>query len=504
MNALAKNFAVSFNDNFLPADTEDSIVDVVNKVVSVVQESSVKEYMEANPELEAFRKHLILHGSAKGYTSSAVDYDTVIIKDLSKELGEFDYIICHGVYSWVADDVKNAMLDVCEKHLAANGLVYVSYNTYPGWHSIEKVRQLMLFANKHNPTLPQLDKVKRGKYIASLIGSQILNYDDLKQKNAKFLSVLRQALVKDDYYIGHDHLEPNNDPVYFHQFIDHVESKGLSYVCDADLTLSMVRYYDTELGQKLDVMSDNNQTDMEQYLDFIVDTPFRKSILCKSNEKANVDYTLSHSESYKDKTVQSLLDQFTYTIQLPEEALETLENPLYKDMLQTIFRDTKEFSITVAKATIKALTESNDAYKDVLKKKELNYDELYQFILTHLIRGGLDFKVRPSQNVIYEEGSVYVPSRYISFTQSVLNGSGKGIMLAGDYTNSPIGDLNEEDLQFMVFLEKPRQKSEIIDFIIKNAFPGHSAKEEVFVTMAEDYYKEVRTRIERFGFLAKK
>lgn len=85
MNALAKNFAVSFNDNFLPADTEDSIVDVVNKVVSVVQESSVKEYMEANPELEAFRKHLILHGSAKGYTSSAVDYDTVIIKDLSKE-----------------------------------------------------------------------------------------------------------------------------------------------------------------------------------------------------------------------------------------------------------------------------------------------------------------------------------------------------------------------------------------------------------------------------------
>lgn len=85
MNALAKNFNVTFNDSFIPDDTEDSIIDVVNKVVGVVKNSSVENYMQANPELEAFRKHLLLHGSASGYNSTAVDYDKVVIKDLSKE-----------------------------------------------------------------------------------------------------------------------------------------------------------------------------------------------------------------------------------------------------------------------------------------------------------------------------------------------------------------------------------------------------------------------------------
>jgi len=85
INALAKNFEVSFADTFMPDDTEDSLVDVVNKVVGVVEKGSVERYMQANPELEAFRKHLLLHGSPKGYNSSVVDYDKIDVKTLSKE-----------------------------------------------------------------------------------------------------------------------------------------------------------------------------------------------------------------------------------------------------------------------------------------------------------------------------------------------------------------------------------------------------------------------------------
>lgn len=85
MNALARNFEVEFTDTFMPDDTEDSLVDVVSKVVNVVKQNSVQEYMQANPELDAFRKHLLLHGSAKGYNSSVVDYDKIDVKTLSKE-----------------------------------------------------------------------------------------------------------------------------------------------------------------------------------------------------------------------------------------------------------------------------------------------------------------------------------------------------------------------------------------------------------------------------------
>ena len=84
----------------------------------------------------------------------------------------------------------------------------------------------------------------RGKTVGSLVGAQILNYDNLKERNSKFLGALRSVMQKDDYYVGHDHLEPHNDPCYFYQFNDHLKAHNLAYVCDADLTLSMVRTYD--------------------------------------------------------------------------------------------------------------------------------------------------------------------------------------------------------------------------------------------------------------------
>ena len=85
MNSLAKNFGVSFKPTFMPDDSEDAVIDVVNKVVSVVNEKAVEKYFNTNPELESFRKHLLIHGSAEGYKASAIEYDKVIIKDLSKE-----------------------------------------------------------------------------------------------------------------------------------------------------------------------------------------------------------------------------------------------------------------------------------------------------------------------------------------------------------------------------------------------------------------------------------
>jgi len=86
MNALAKNFNISYGDDYMPDDTEDSIVDLVNKVVKVVDNRSVAQYMQNNPELDALRKHIQLHGSAEGFKANAVNYDNVDLKSLSTEV----------------------------------------------------------------------------------------------------------------------------------------------------------------------------------------------------------------------------------------------------------------------------------------------------------------------------------------------------------------------------------------------------------------------------------
>lgn len=63
-----------------------------------------------------------------------IDLQTLGITDIGENSGLFDYIVCHGVYSWVPDQVRDKILAICSENLAPSGVAYVSYNTYPGWH----------------------------------------------------------------------------------------------------------------------------------------------------------------------------------------------------------------------------------------------------------------------------------------------------------------------------------------------------------------------------------
>ena len=58
------------------------------------------------------------------------------------ELGEFDYVIVHGLYAWAAEPVREAVLAACRSHLAADGIAYVSYNTHPGGHLRQMLREM--------------------------------------------------------------------------------------------------------------------------------------------------------------------------------------------------------------------------------------------------------------------------------------------------------------------------------------------------------------------------
>ena len=58
---------------------------------------------------------------------------------------KFDYILCHGVYSWVPEATRAAILRLCRDGLTNYGVAYISYNTYPGWRLRQVVREAMLF-----------------------------------------------------------------------------------------------------------------------------------------------------------------------------------------------------------------------------------------------------------------------------------------------------------------------------------------------------------------------
>ena len=386
------------------------------------------------------------------------------ILNFDESMGTFDYIIAHGFYSWINDEMKDKLLNIISNHLADNGIAYVSYNTYPGWHTMEEVRQLMLFANRGQDKLTHKEKVLRGKTVGSLVGAQILNYDNLKERNSKFLGALRSVMQKDDYYVGHDHLEPHNDPCYFYQFNDHLKAHNLAYVCDADLTLSMVRTYDESIAAKLEQLAPNSQADQEQYLDFILDTTFRKSIICKASFANNINFAVANPAEVNTIPVRTIVNSFVFQI-------------------------------------LKAAHEADHASDDELEPVVCN---LYRAVVEHMVRGGIRFYKTFPVKEEYMEGLSYIPARFTNFVKAIVNG-GSEYMYGADMFNDAIGDISEEDLLFMELLNKPKAKSTVIKKIKDALFSADQSQPTKHQNaMAEAFYNELTMRMEQLGFIRSK
>lgn len=423
------------------------------------------------------------------------------VLDFDETLGTFDYIIAHGFYSWISDEMKNKLLDIISNHLADNGIAYVSYNTYPGWHTMEEVRQLMLFANRGHDELTHKEKVLHGKTVGSLVGAQILNYDNLKERNSKFLGALRSVMQKDDYYVGHDHLEPHNDPCYFYQFNDHLKEHNLAYVCDADLTLSMVRTYDESIADKLEQLAPNSQTDQEQYLDFMLDTTFRKSIICKADAAKDINYDVANPNKVNTVPVRTIINSFVFQILFDEEALEMFENGLVRDTFQALIKDGGTFNMIEALAILKAAHDAANASDDEL---ELAVCSLYKAIVEHMVRGGIRFYKTFPEIQEYMEGLSYVPARFTDFVKAIADGGSEYIYGANMF-NDAIGDISEEDLFFMELLNKPKAKSTMIKKIKDSLFSADKAQSGKHQNaMAEAFYNELTKRMEQLGFIRSK
>jgi SAM-dependent methyltransferase len=137
-------------------------------------------------------------------------------------LGQFDFIICHGVYSWVPDEVQDAILAACGRLLAPAGVAYVSYNTYPGWKAREIVRDAMLLSVADSTKVGE--RVRRARRMVAFL-------EEVAQPG----SVLARALndyqlmnaTAGDYYLLHEELETFNTPCYFRDFVDHARAHGL-------------------------------------------------------------------------------------------------------------------------------------------------------------------------------------------------------------------------------------------------------------------------------------
>lgn len=224
------------------------------------------------------------------------------IREVAREDGQFDYIIAHGVYSWVPPDVQDALLESIGRQLAPDGVAYVSYNVYPGWKMREVVREMMLFHVA--PLKDPKDKLIQARailqYASKLHANNPSAFGRLMAEEANVLA--RQS----DFYIFHEHLEPDNRPCYFHEFVAAAGKRDLTYLGEWALTDMLPERHGTELANTARRISGGNMVACEQYLDLLTNRAFRQTLLVRAGRAASIKRALT-ADSFRGQHVSVLL-----------------------------------------------------------------------------------------------------------------------------------------------------------------------------------------------------
>lgn len=212
------------------------------------------------------------------------------VRELPADIGQFDYIVAHGLFSWVPDDVRDPILATVKRLLKPTGVAYVSYNTYPGWHTLMAARKMMKYhiAGIEDPA----EQVDAGLAFMDFLGKGAVT--DAPAFHA-YMRAFQEVLAQHEKYSGqresssiyHDELEAYNQPFYFHEFMRMAQAHGLTYLAEAEFAQVLLSAYTPEVRQRLMELGAESVIEMEQYMDFLRNRTFRQTLLVHDDAPIN-------------------------------------------------------------------------------------------------------------------------------------------------------------------------------------------------------------------------
>ena len=194
---------------------------------------------------------------------------------LAPDLGAFDYVIAHGLYSWIPPTLRAQLLPSIARHLAPNGIAFVSYNAYPGCHLRQAVWEMLRYHTRSVDGWPA--RLVAARELIALLADPATADEPVDEA---IRTELRAMTERDDSLLGHDDLGEPNDPVYFHQFAADAARSGLAFLAEANLS--------SIAGPKVtarvrDALAAMDRLTREQYLDFVRLRRYRESLLCHAD-----------------------------------------------------------------------------------------------------------------------------------------------------------------------------------------------------------------------------
>lgn len=406
------------------------------------------------------------------------------IMDIGDDFGTFDYIIVHGIWSWVPDSVKDKILSICNRNLSNRGIAYVSYNTYPGWKRLEQMRDIMLYSEKQCKYQSLQERTAYTKNVLKLIG-ETMNMDQRSQEQSGYkIDNINRVLQANDYYVGHEYLETFNDPVYVSEFIERAEHQGCVYIGDKSIEKSFITWLDDKVVDNIKALANGNHKDKEQYYDFVYDTQFRMSLLTKACNKDKI---------VRDETVQKNILDTLYFAAPFEDRLGTPTD--WTDALRITL---KQFMRTFQQFNVQDILDYMAKHHP---NEEYNKDTLYVQLFLLTILGHLNAYSEKYEKLPFVENVSYIPDRFIRYVATLIEGNGKQYMTLGNMFNQEDPTVDEGLLYVMKQMAQPTTREELIKILDETlTITRTKADGEKFIVPSEQYLDESIKHIVELGY----
>ncbi len=196
---------------------------------------------------------------------------------LSSDAGRFDYIIVREELSFLTPNQRDQVFALCRQRLAPAGVAYFGYNTHPGWKLRGILRDLL---QRQTAAFAQ----RKDKYDTALHTLRFLQdaLGAVSTPQAQWLQSEAEALLDaDPRFVFQEYLDKTHEPLWFDEFVGHLERNGLAYLCDVELMASDPSALGPELASTVLALGDRKQR--EQVMDFVGLRSFRQSVVVGSD-----------------------------------------------------------------------------------------------------------------------------------------------------------------------------------------------------------------------------
>lgn len=203
------------------------------------------------------------------------------LRTLLEASDTFDYIIAHGVYSWVPEPVREALLTLAAERLSPHGLMYVSFNTFPGCHVRQATWEIL---HAHVDALPTAaERLDAARNLAALLAEPGMAQNET---DGLLRAEFGKLATKSDSALYHDDLAVPNQPFHFREFTASLARHGLAFVAETKLSMMTPAGLSPRIAQwvaGMDLLA------REQYLDYARLRRFRQSIVGRADAPVNTD-----------------------------------------------------------------------------------------------------------------------------------------------------------------------------------------------------------------------